>query len=123
MEQYIFEIYEEIINSKSRSSDPLKRFFFKNLSHLIIACYLASKKKATLEEVCYNIPPKVISRSSVQNILKQGTKVLFFEKEINVKDKRSKHYKLTPMAKELIDNWIRSRKESLEKIKKLDSVA
>ena len=123
MEQYFLEIYKEIINSKSRSSNPLKKFFFNNLSNLIIACYLASKKKATLEEICYNIPPKVISRSSVQNILKKGTKILFFEKEINVKDKRSKYYKLTPMAKELIYDSIRSKKESLEKIKKLENVA
>jgi len=123
MERFIADIFKEIVHSKVQTSDSLKKFLFNNLSNIIIACYLGSKKKATLEEICYNIPSKVISRSSVQNILKKGTKILFFEKEINYKDKRSKHYKLTPMAEKLIYNLIKSKKENLEKIKKLEKVA
>ena len=78
MEKIFKNFYTDLVSSKNRNSDPLRNFLFSSMTNTVLIFYLASKKKATLEEICYNIPPKVISRSTIQNILKEGTEILFF---------------------------------------------
>ena len=46
-----------------------------------------------------------MSRSTIQNILKEGIKINFFEKETNEKDKREKFYKLTNEASKVMQEW------------------
>ena len=105
MEKLYYNLYKDIVVAKSIQDDTFKRFLFSTISNTILVFYLASKQKATLEELCYNIPPKVISRSTIQNILKEGTKMLFFEKEINPDDKRAKYYKLSEQGKDILNGW------------------
>ena len=58
-----------------------------------------------MEEICYNISGKIISRSTIQNILKEGVLINFLKKEINEKDKREKYYKITEPATKVLENW------------------
>ena len=123
MEQIFKNIYTDLVNSKNKSDNPLKNFLFSSMTNTILTFYLASKKKATLEEICYNIPPKIISRSTIQNILKEGTKILFFEKELNPNDKRAKYYKLSNQGNKILEDWALSQKNNFSELKNSSKAA
>ena len=91
------------------------------MEHVILIFYLASQinKQSTLEDICYNISPKVISRSTIQNILKEGVRINFFIKEINEKDKRSKNYTLTNEANKLMEEWAHRQNEVFSALNKI----
>ena len=86
---------------------------FNTKQHVLILFYIASQpeKKSTLEEICYNISSKIISRSTVQNILKEGVQIKCLEKETNINDKREKYYKLTSSAKNVLEEWAQGQKK------------
>ena len=107
MEKIFTELYKDIHNSAQTQQDPLKRFLFLTRQHVLIIFYIASQlnKKTTLEDICYNVSLNIVSRSTIQNILKEGIKINFFEKEINEKDKREKFYKLTNEASKVMQDW------------------
>ena len=107
MEKIFTELYKDIHNSAQTQKDPFKRFLFATRQHVLIIFYIASQidQKTTLEDLCYNVSPKVVSRSTIQNILKEGCNINFFEKEINQKDKREKFYKLTNEASKVMQDW------------------
>ena len=107
MEKIFTELYKDIHASAQTQQNPFKRFLFATRQHVLIIFYIASQidQKTTLEDICYNVSPKVVSRSTIQNILKEGFNIKFFEKEINEKDKREKFYKLTNEASKLMQDW------------------
>ena len=111
MEKIFTELYKDIHNSVQTQQDPFKKFLFSTRQHVLIIFYIASQKdqKTTLEDICYNVSPKVVSRSTIQNILKEGYKINFFEKQINSKDKREKFYKLTSDANNLMRDWAKNQ--------------
>ena len=118
MEKIFSELYQDIHNSVQRSENPLKNFLFATRQHVLIIFYISSQtnQKTTLEDICYNISPKVVSRSTIQNILKEGCKISFFEKEINEKDKREKFYKLTNEANKLMQEWALNQNTIFSKV-------
>ena len=107
MEKIFTELYKDIHNSAQTQKDPFKKFLFATRQHVLIVFYIASQldQKTTLEDLCYNVSPKVVSRSTIQNILKEGCNINFFNKEINQKDKREKFYKLTNEASKVMQDW------------------
>ena len=107
MEKIFLELYKDIHNSVQTQQNPFKKFLFLTRQHVLVIFYIASQKdqKTNLEDICYNISPKVVSRSTIQSILKEGSSINFFEKEVNEKDKREKFYKLTVEANKLIQEW------------------
>ena len=107
MEKIFSELYQDLHHSSQRNENPLKNFLFATKQHVLIIFYISSQnnQKTTLEDICYNISPKVVSRSTIQNILKEGCKVSFLEKEVNEKDRREKFYKVTNEANKLMQNW------------------
>jgi len=107
MEKIFSQLYKEIHSSVQTREDPLKEFLFKTRQHILLIFYMSSQPggKTTLEDICYNVSPKVVSRSTVQNILKEGCKINFLEKDINEKDKRERFYKLTKPANKLMEDW------------------
>ena len=107
MEKIFLELYKDIHNSVQTQQNPFKKFLFSTRQHVLIIFYIASQldQKTTLEDICYNVSPKVVSRSTIQNILKEGIKINFFKKEINEKDKREKFYKLTNEASKVMQDW------------------
>ena len=121
MEKIFNELYKNLHNTGYREKNPLKSFLFNTKQHSLLIFYIASQKnkKSTLEEICYNISPKMISRSTIQNILKEGVKINFFEKEINEKDKRAKYFKVTNSAITLLEEWAYDQKEVFSSLKNL----
>ncbi len=107
MERIFSQLYEDIHNSVQPQQNPFKKFLFSTRQHVLIIFYIASQldQKTTLEDICYNVSPKVVSRSTIQNILKEGIKINFFKKEINEKDKREKFYKLSSDASKIMEDW------------------
>ena len=121
MERIFTELYKDIHESAQAGQDPFKRFLFGTRQNILIIFYVASQvgQKTTLEDICYNLSPKVVSRSTIQNILKEGIKINFFEKEVNQKDKREKFYKLTPKASKLMQDWAINQNTIFSKINKI----
>tara|TARA_B100001057_G_scaffold227915_1_gene228210 strand:+ start:268 stop:642 length:375 start_codon:yes stop_codon:yes gene_type:complete len=107
MEKIFTELYRDIHNSVQSQLNPHRKFFFTTRQHVLIIFYIASQpdQRTTLEEICYNISTKIVSRSTIQNILKVGCKIKFFEKAVNNKDKREKFYKLTSDANKNMQDW------------------
>ena len=107
MYKIFFNLYKDLHSSSFINTNPLKSFLFNTKQHVLILFYIASQpeKKSTLEEICYNISGKIISRSTIQNILKEGVLINFLKKEINEKDKREKYYKITEPATKVLENW------------------
>ena len=107
MEKIFTELYKKIHGAAQSNENPFKKFLFLTRQHVLIIFYIASQfeQKTTLEEICYNVSPKVVSRSTIQNILKEGIRINFFEKEINQKDKREKFYKLSTQANKVMQDW------------------
>ena len=107
MDKIFLNLYKDLHSSSFINTNPLKTFLFNTKQHVLILFYIASQpeKKSTLEEICYNISGKIISRSTIQNILKEGVLINFLKKEINEKDKREKYYKITEPATKVLENW------------------
>jgi len=104
-------LYKDIIKHISVSGNPHEKFLFKTRSHSIVIFCIASNTNTTLEILCEKVPYKVISRSTIQAILKEGVSNNFFKKEIDLKDKRQKIYNLSDTSKGLLENWVRSQKK------------
>ena len=107
MNKIFAQLYENLHNTGYKEINPLKSFLFQTKQNVILIFYIVSQKsrQSTLEDICYNVSPKVISRSTIQNILKDGVDLKFFEKKINQKDKRAKYYKLTKEAQNVVEEW------------------
>jgi len=90
-----------------KEKNLLKKFLLNSRPHILIIFFIASQKsnQSSLEQICYSISSRVISRSTVQNILRNGLAIGFFEKIINKNDKREKFYKLTKEAEQILDSW------------------
>ena len=122
MNKIFSELYKDLQSATYVNSDPLKNFLFQSKQSVLILFYIASQKnqKSTLEEICYNISNKIISRSTIQNILKEGVKVNFLEKEINDKDKREKYYKFTKQGKKILQEWVEGQKKVFSNLNELN---
>ena len=107
MDKIFNELYKNLHHAAYKDPDPLNSFLFSTRQHILLIFFITSQaqKQSTLEEICYNISPKVISRSTIQNILKEGVKINFFKKKINTEDKRAKYYQLTSSSIKLIEDW------------------
>ena len=122
MEKIFSELYKDLHGTALIKTDPLKNFLFNSKAHLLISFYIASQidQKSTLEDICYNISSKIISRSTIQNILKIGVAIGFLEKQLNEKDKREKYYKVTLDAKKVLENWAKNQHKVFSDINHLN---
>ena len=122
MNKIFLELYKDLQSATYVNGDPLKNFLFQSKQSVLILFYIASQKnqKSTLEEICYNISNKIISRSTIQNILKEGVKVNFLEKEVNEKDKREKYYKFTKLGKKMLQEWVEGQKKVFSNLNELN---
>ena len=122
MEKIFSQLYSYLHSASYKNDDPLKSYLFSTKQNVILIFFIISQnnKQATLEEICYNISPKVISRSTIQNILKEGVRINFFKKEISEQDKRSKNYTLTSEAIELMEEWAHRQNEVFSTLNKIN---
>ena len=122
MKKIFSALYKDLHSTAYINSEPLKNFLFNTKQNVLILFYIASQleQKSTLEDVCYNISSKLISRSTVQNILKEGVQIGFLTKEINPKDKREKYYKVTISAKKILQEWAIAQKKVFSSLNDLN---
>ena len=121
MQTIFSELFSDLHLATYKSSNKLKKFVFNTKQNSILIFYIASQKsyQATLEQVCFNISPKVVSRSTIQNTLKNGVIIGFFEKKTNQKDKRAKFYKISNDALKILEEWtIKQRSIFIENFNK-----
>ena len=100
MEKIFFELYKDIHSSVQPNEDPLKKFLFATRQHILIIFYISSQnmQKTTLENIC---------------------NIKFFEKEVNLKDKREKFYKLSEQSIELMQEWAINQNSIFSKTKEI----
>ena len=122
MNKIYHNLYSDLTGTSKQNSGSLTKFFFNTKNHYLITMYIISKKnqKTTLEEISYDMSPKVISRSTIQNILKDGVNTGFLKKMINKKDKRSKFYLITDEGKKIIKDWAVKKKQFFENLNTLN---
>ena len=113
MQKIFSHLYKDLINNISKNGHPHEKFLFKSRSHSIVVFCIASNKITTLELLCESIPHKIVSRSTVQSILKEGVANNFFSKEVDIKDRRQKNYKISNEAKGILENWLKNQKKVL----------
>ena len=113
MQKIFSYLYKDLIKNISKNGHPHEKFLFKSRSHSIVVFCIASNQSTTLELLCENIPYKVVSRSTIQSILKEGVANNFFSKEIDSKDKRQKNYRLSIESKGILENWLKNQKKFL----------
>ena len=117
MERIFGNLYRDLIKNMSLSGNPHEKFLFKSRSHIIVIFCLASGENTTLETLCEKIPYKIVSRSTIQNILKEGVSNNFFKKEVDINDRRQKIYKISDTAKGILKNWLENQKKNFSKDK------
>ena len=107
MNTIFLQLFNDLHLATYKNSNKFKRFLFNTKQNAILVFYIASQKsyQATLEQICFNISPKVVSRSTIQNTLKDGVAIGFFVKKTNQKDKRAKFYKISDDALKTLEEW------------------
>ena len=88
-------------------------FFYKSKTHVMINLTLGSSKKNTYtyEDLCRKLSPKFSSRSTIQSILNEGCSRKYFDKIVNISDKREKYFKLSPLTKKKLEIWVNRQQE------------
>ena len=78
-------------------------FFYKSKTHVMINLTLGSSKKNTYtyEDLCRKLSP----------ILNEGYNRKYFDKIVNIADKREKYFKLNPFTKKKLEIWVNRQKE------------
>ena len=104
---------------KERTHSHLNEFFFLS-SHLHFAITLEiafakyTNEEITLEQLYERIPKKFGSRSTIKATLSEGVKNGFFIKNVSMKDKRMKVYRLNDDSKVSVESWLEGRKKLYE---------
>ena len=88
-------------------------FFYKSKTHVMVNLTLGSSKKNnfTYEDLCRRLSPKFSSRSTIQSILNEGCSRKYFDKIVNISDKREKYFKLSPLTKKKLEIWVNRQQE------------
>ena len=90
------------------------KFFKGSILHLSISLEIGvahfNDKSISFEIICKNIPKRIGSRSSIQNILKEAVLLGFFLKQESSIDKRIKFYSFSQEYSEMIKDWLESFK-------------
>tara|TARA_B100001175_G_C18949025_1_gene375025 strand:- start:52 stop:432 length:381 start_codon:yes stop_codon:yes gene_type:complete len=119
MGEYMESISNKLSNMKSNfyyetNQSNASKFFKGSILHLSISLEIGvahfNDKSISFEIICKNIPKRIGSRSSVQNILKEAVLLGFFLKKESSIDKRIKVYSFSQEYSEMIKDWLESFK-------------
>ena len=114
MKRICKELFLIYYNSSYSEKNLLKKFLLHSKKNLILVLFIYANENITLEEIIYNISSRVISRSTIQNILNDGCEIGFFDKSTSNKDRRGKNYTLTQNAIDVLEKWINNQKKILK---------
>ncbi len=106
------DLYFGTNNEKTES-----QFFRSSILHFAISLEIGEghykDNPVSFETICSNIPKKIGSRSSIQNILNDAVYRGHFVKVINNKDKRIKQYLYSDKYSKMIFNWLEFQRNTL----------
>ena len=101
------EIYIERIKKFIEENYP-KRYVKKGVLN---AAFICDDKPISYEDLCYKIPRKIGSRSTILNSLNNAVSKQYFIKETVDYDKRIKIYKLSSNFQSVMIDWINELKK------------
>ena len=98
-------LFETLIQNST--SSRFKQFFYRSRSTVLVTLLIASAKDGeqySLENILERIPRKLVSRTSVKNILDEAVTQKFYLKAMDEKDNRRRVYSInSKFEEEIID--------------------
>ena len=98
-------LFEALIQNSTSSA--FKQFFYRSRSTVLVTLLIASAKDGeqySLENILERIPRKLVSRTSVKNILDEAVTQEFYIKAMDDKDNRRRVYSInSKYAEEIIE--------------------
>ena len=88
-------LFEALIQNST--SSKFKQFFYRSRSTVLVTLLIASAKDGeqySLENILERIPRKLVSRTSVKNILDEAVTQEFYLKAMDDKDNRRRVYSI-----------------------------
>ena len=96
-------LFETLIQNST--SSRFKQFFYRSRSTVLVTLLIASAKDGeqySLENILERIPRKLVSRTSVKNILDEAVTQGFYFKDLDNKDNRRRVYSINSKYEEEI---------------------
>ena len=96
-------LFEALIQNSTSSA--FKQFFYRSRSSVLVTLLIASAKDGeqySLENILERIPRKLVSRTSVKNILDEAVTQEFYLKAMDDKDNRRRVYSINAKYEEEI---------------------
>ena len=96
-------LFETLIQNST--SSRFKQFFYRSRSTVLVTLLIASAKDGeqySLENILERIPRKLVSRTSVKNILDEAVTQGFYIKALDNKDNRRRVYSINSKYEEEI---------------------
>ena len=96
-------LFEALIQNST--SSIFKQFFYRSRSTVLVTLLIASAKDGeqySLENILERIPRKLVSRTSVKNILDEAVTQEFYLKAMDDKDNRRRVYSINAKYEEEI---------------------
>ena len=96
-------LFEALIQNSTSSA--FKQFFYRSRSTVLVTLLIASAKDGeqySLENILERIPRKLVSRTSVKNILDEAVTQGFYFKALDNKDNRRRVYSINSKYEEEI---------------------
>ncbi len=109
--QYLKRFFEDLLDTSSSSG--FKQFFYRSRSTVLVTLFIASGRNGShhsLEDILQAIPNRIISRTTIKNILDEGVEQNFFKKTIDSEDNRRRVYQLGVEYEEEIITWVQRQK-------------
>ena len=97
------KLFETLIQNST--SSRFKQFFYRSRSTVLVTLLIASAKDGeqySLENILERIPRKLVSRTSVKNILDEAVTQGFYFKDLDNKDNRRRVYSINSKYEEEI---------------------
>ena len=92
-------------------ADPFTSWLYQSVLHwnviMLIADSTFNKYEISFEDICLKINPRVVSRTSIQNIIKVGIEKNYFTKSPSKKDNRKKILFLSDAGKIFFEDFIK----------------
>ena len=113
----ILSSIKEALYFGSENEKVESQFFRSSILHFAISLEVGEghykNNPVSFETICLNIPRKIGSRSSIQNILNDAVDRGYFVKVTNSKDRRIKQYLYSDKYSKMILGWIEFQKDAL----------
>ena len=108
---YLARFFEDLLDTSDSSG--FKKFFYRSRSTVLITLFIASGRPGahhSLEDILQTIPNRIVSRTTIKNILDEGVAQNFFLKNIDSNDNRRRVYQLGVQYEEEIITWVNRQK-------------